>query len=267
MRRRDGFTLLELLIVVATVGILLATLLPALRGARQAARSAECSANLRQLQVANDLYAQDHAERYMPAASEFAARNLRRWHGTRSIASAAFEARGAPVTPYLDGEGLSRAVRACPEFMPTLKRLSNEGAGFEAACGGYGYNAAFVGAERRAFTPGVWTLVSDVVGSRRAQFAAPAGTVGFADTAFAGAGLIEYSFVEPPFWPDFPGARPDPSVHFRHSGRAGVVWLDGHVDLRKMAYTQRSGFYPLEPGPLGIGWFGDVDSLSDFDYQ
>jgi prepilin-type N-terminal cleavage/methylation domain-containing protein len=57
-----GFSLIELLTVIAILALLLAILSPALQQARRHARRAACAANLRQVGVAIHLYAQDFGD-------------------------------------------------------------------------------------------------------------------------------------------------------------------------------------------------------------
>ena len=275
-RRAHAFTLIEVLVVVGVIALLLGLLLPSLASSRESARAAACLSNLRQLLIANDLYATDFGDAYAPGMPDRQA-NLTRWFGSRESPGARFSGSGGPLSGYLDTPGESgRGIRACPSFAPALAQLDAAGAGFERGGGGYGYNTAFVGAVRARAVSGEWALVTDRAGMPRARFVDPARTCGFADSALrdaaspAAAGVVEYSFLEPRFWPAFPGSRPDPSTHFRHTrrsapGATNIAWLDGHIAPERMTFSQASGFYPGDPRDAAIGWFGASDDNSLFD--
>src|SRR5207302_9194685 len=61
--RQRGFTLLELLAVIATIAILAGLLLPVLVKAKIKAQQTTCLSNLRQLGFAWSMYAADFSER------------------------------------------------------------------------------------------------------------------------------------------------------------------------------------------------------------
>ena len=63
---RRGFTLVELLVVVAIIAILMSLLLPVLRNAREAGKGSRSKSNLHQIGLANQVYAIEHRGQMPP---------------------------------------------------------------------------------------------------------------------------------------------------------------------------------------------------------
>lgn len=266
---RRAFSLAEFLVVIAIIVMLVGLLVPALARARQAAHRASCVSNLHQLSLANVSHAADHQGRFAPGAMDFK-NNLHRWHGTRSSLYSAFEPRGGSLSPYLGSEGrdaihVSGTIRQCPSFRPSPPDPSTD---FEVNAGGYGYNNAYIGVSEH----GPAAPRGDRSGCNEGAVTNPSMTVMFGDAAFVLSSvdvrLVEYSFIEPPTHRDAPSYPNDPSTHFRHTGDANVLWVDGSVGAQTLAFTRPNiyGVTADQMNEAGVGFFGPEDNaLFDLD--
>lgn len=252
--RKSGFTLIELMVVIGIIIILVALVLPAVYSMRAEGARVFCANNLRRLYQANIMYADDHGG-FVPAADDITGSNLKRWHGTRKTTNDSFDNTKSPLYPYLDK---TAGLLHCPSFhvVPHTDGVKQ----FEASCGGYGYNSVGVGSH--LYFPG-WPN-PDREGMDPGDLNQPARTIMFADCALTmpyGSKpkyLIEYSFVEPyntVVNGEERSSHPYPSIHFRHRGKANVVWCDGHVTSEKMTLPGKD-YYTR----FNVGWFGPPDN-------
>lgn len=93
---KAGFTVLELLIAISVIGMLAGLLLPAVQAAREAARRADCTHNLRQIGIA--LHLRHDAQGRFPAGWQTVP-------GTRSEMGWA-----SKLLPYLEQQSVGRLV-------------------------------------------------------------------------------------------------------------------------------------------------------------
>jgi prepilin-type N-terminal cleavage/methylation domain-containing protein len=106
MTTRRGFTLVELLAVVAIIGLLVGLLLPAVQAAREAARRSWCGSNLRQIGLA--LQAHEGARGGLPAGStDPVVDGIWNWEDTPD---AKHHGWAASILPYLEEAGLLTLV-------------------------------------------------------------------------------------------------------------------------------------------------------------
>ena len=99
------FTLIELLVVVAVIGILVSILLPSLSKAREKAKIAVCSSNLKQLSTAVSLYARNNREKFPYYKTSCVS-----WVGPAGQSSRSQTDK--PLNPYL--EGSYERLSQCP---------------------------------------------------------------------------------------------------------------------------------------------------------
>jgi prepilin-type N-terminal cleavage/methylation domain-containing protein/prepilin-type processing-associated H-X9-DG protein len=120
MKRRDrfGFTLMELLIVIAVIAIIAAILFPTFAQAREKARQAACLSNLHQIALASELYTQDYDDTFLWAAGQPRGRDVSRqiltyYHAQIDCADHANVLSWVVLLqPYVKSDGVFR----CPSF-------------------------------------------------------------------------------------------------------------------------------------------------------
>ncbi len=261
---KQRFTLIELLVVIAIIAILAAMLLPALGQAREKARSASCVSNLRQISLANAMYADANDDFSVPYTTATGSGRVKLgdyWFGVRK--SDGYDITTSPLL----GEYYGHVPRllVCPstfERGPDLKVCENGG--------GYGYNGKWFGGYDAPFL-------------RRTGMRAVARTIVFGDCASSGKSTTSsydvarytpymYCKVLPEGgstaqWSN----KTSGTAHFRHSKRSNVAWGDGHVSSEPVgtintshacAVIGRVGFV----GPATIDYYNPVradDSCPD----
>jgi prepilin-type N-terminal cleavage/methylation domain-containing protein/prepilin-type processing-associated H-X9-DG protein len=81
-RPQAAFTLIELLTVIAIIGILAAILIPTVGAVRESARATQCVSNLRQIGVGLRMFAEDNRG-FLPVATNFTAGVQSHYNGWR----------------------------------------------------------------------------------------------------------------------------------------------------------------------------------------
>jgi prepilin-type processing-associated H-X9-DG protein/prepilin-type N-terminal cleavage/methylation domain-containing protein len=258
---KKAFTLVELLVVIATIALLLSILMPALAAARAQGEAVVCKSNIRQLVLANIGYSNENDGFCVPAASDMwdFMGGLYRWHGVRDSPDEPFDPLKGPLAEYL----ANGKVKECPGKVRFVKG-NKWGESFEKGCGGYGYNMTYLGS-------GLWQTGLDFKEmyrqtTRMLKISKPDKTLMFADCAMSleKGSYIEYSFAEPPYFVMngqlFTGMYTSPSIHFRHRNRANIGWADGHIDSRRMAKFKGKNYYGVESTGMKLGWFEPIDN-------
>jgi len=122
-RKSHGFTLKELLVVVAIIAILAAMLLPALSQAREKARQAVCINNMKQQGIIVLMYAQDWRNR-TPSSQTDAGTGYDLPYGawTRSTIDILFDRRASGKFDYYTGYMTRNKGSASLWFCPSLPK-------------------------------------------------------------------------------------------------------------------------------------------------
>ena len=115
MHKRRGFTLIELLVVIAIIAVLMAILMPALQRAREQGKRASCLSNLRQLQFAWHMYADDSDGIIVNGCASWDLRGENPWAWIPNSSASSTEAQETFETGALYAYCPSVKVFKCPD--------------------------------------------------------------------------------------------------------------------------------------------------------
>jgi general secretion pathway protein G len=99
--KRDGFTLVEIMVVVAIIGVLASIAIPSFVKAKETARKSGCISNLKQIESATARWALDTSSGSddTPATSDLSPEYIKNWPQCMGLDYATCAVDGTPVCP------------------------------------------------------------------------------------------------------------------------------------------------------------------------
>ncbi|HOX39206.1 MAG TPA: DUF1559 domain-containing protein [Candidatus Brocadiia bacterium] len=246
--RRDGrhcaFTLIELLVVIAVISILASLLMPALASARENARRAVCSGNLRQIGMSALIYSDDYSGSAPPLMYSKAGQepdntyyNLYWWGANRKEA----DYDVGFLYSYLQSPGKVAGIMECPS-QPWGSYAPPSTAQYPTTT--YGYNGYYL----CPAASGYESVIGGRPWRRFSKAPNPSELFVFGDTMLYMTKIVWANcFLDPPkilkkkgasyMWAD----NTTPTTCFRHNHKANIFFADCHVepvDAGKLTYAQ-----------------------------
>lgn len=218
---RRAFTLIELLVVLAVIAILAAILLPAVSGVRERGNLAQCASNLRQLQAASMLYANEQ-NIYLPYT-------INAGDSGGSVTGRTYWYNNPVFLEYLGGDKDTGNLVRKAMFCPTRGDIQSTSSDY---VGGYSYGMNIQN------IPGGWSTVGKS-GVNTVKLERPSVKMAFADGAdvfilmYASKAYEEEQYTQH-------------AIAYRHNGKANVVHFDGSIStLTKQEVVNNTDLWDL----------------------
>jgi len=212
-----GFTLIEVLVVIAVLTLMAALILPVLSRSKLSARRIKCASNLRQIGIAGQMYWDDNAGyafRYRGISTNGGDLYWFGWLERGVEGQRTFDPKPGALYSYLG----SRGVEVCPSLDYAFREFKLKALG---AAYGYGYNLCLSA-----------PLHEPPLNLDRVKH--PSDCSVFADAA-------QVNTFQPPASPQNPlleefyfVSTNETTAHFRHRQTANVVFCDGHVGSERL---------------------------------
>ncbi|MBQ9788599.1 MAG: type II secretion system protein [Lentisphaeria bacterium] len=218
--KKFNFTLIELLVVIAIIAVLAGMLLPALNKAREKARAISCNSNLKQISMVYLFYADDYDD-FLPCRD-----NLRGGFTPNGVAIDAKNWLDGVVLYYLNRENASeKAVKVlrCPNENATMDITTNYGLNYLIAI--QKVNEVSHGVRISRFSNSAQT---SMLVENYGHLCYACDVINESRTHVTG------------------NIAPNRAAYFRHNERAGVAFLDGHIEMRTLKEIPCSESYPDE---------------------